>query len=139
MDAQAEQALTPRILNVGSVAHQPTSSRFFANGQSAAADAEGKASVARERVERIKRGENVEGGLGKPLTWEDCERIFRECGLTKSDMEHCRQVGQVSDVFGFETMLKAIHEARERAERNTVRKLQSRPLQHQRPWSRQTV
>ena len=55
-------------------------------------------------IERLKRGENVEGGLGKPLvvlnpnasataftcmawrmsaaSWEDCERIMREAGLT---------------------------------------------------------
>jgi hypothetical protein len=36
--------------------------RKIANGQSAAVDASAKAAVAKERVERIRRGENVEGG-----------------------------------------------------------------------------
>jgi hypothetical protein len=103
-----------------------SSERVIAEGQSAAADAENKAAIARERLERIRRGEEVEGGLRKPLTWEDCERICREAGLTTSDIRHCVQVSRVSDAFGVETMMKALHEARERAERNTVRRLYRR-------------
>jgi hypothetical protein len=33
--------------------------------------AAGKAAIARERVEHIKRGADVPGGLGKPMTRED--------------------------------------------------------------------
>jgi hypothetical protein len=102
--------------------------RAIAEGQSAAADAAAKVAAAKERVERIKRGENVEGGLGKPMTWEDCERIFHEAGMTTRDMEHCVRVNEVSDALGFETMCKAIDEARERAERKTVRRLHRRTV-----------
>jgi hypothetical protein len=38
------------------------------------------------------RGANIEGGLGKPLSWEDCERIMCEAGLTAADMRHAMQV-----------------------------------------------
>jgi hypothetical protein len=100
--------------------------RKIADGQSAAADAAAEAAVAKERVERIKRGENVEGGLGKPLTLEDYERILHEAGMTTSDIEHCVQVSQVCDAFGFETMIKAMLEATERARRNVVRRLHRR-------------
>jgi hypothetical protein len=35
---------------------------------------------------RIERGENVEGGLGKPMTPEDWVRILRAAGMTASDI-----------------------------------------------------
>jgi hypothetical protein len=40
--------------------------RKIADGQSATANAAANAAIAKERIERLKRGENVEGGLGKP-------------------------------------------------------------------------
>jgi len=52
--------------------------RKIADGQSATANAAANVDIAKERIERLKRGENVEGGLGNPLSWEDCERIMRE-------------------------------------------------------------
>jgi hypothetical protein len=100
--------------------------RAVANGQFNMANAAANAAVAKDRVELIKRGENVEGGLGKPMTREDYERILREAGMTTSDIEHCVQVNRVSDAFGFEAMCKALHEARERAERKVVRRLHRR-------------
>jgi hypothetical protein len=39
-----------------------------------------KAEAAKERAARIKRGENVPGGLGKQPTQEDFRRILREGG-----------------------------------------------------------
>jgi predicted transcriptional regulator of viral defense system len=90
------------------------------------ANAAANAAVAKERVERIKRGENVEGGLGKQLSLEDYVRIMRDAGMTTGDIEHCMQASQVCDVFGFETMTKAIHETTERAQRNVVRRLHRR-------------
>jgi hypothetical protein len=32
------------------------------------------------------------GGLGKPLSWEDWERIMREAGLTAADVRQVRSV-----------------------------------------------
>jgi hypothetical protein len=66
------------------------------------------------------------GGLGKPLSWEDWERIMREAGLTAADMRHARQVNAVADAFGFETMLEAILDANKRAERSVLRRLHRR-------------
>jgi hypothetical protein len=99
--------------------------RTIASGKSAAADAADKAAIAKERVDQIKRGENVEGGL-KPFTSEDYERILRDAGWTKRDIEDSIQVAQVSNVFGFEAMMEETHKARERSERNVVRKLYRR-------------
>jgi hypothetical protein len=100
------------------------------DGQSAASDAAAKAAIAKERIERIKRGENVEGGLGKPLSLEECHRIMREAGLTTGDIRHCEQMSTVCDVFGDESIFKAIWErvrrASERAERSVVRNLHRR-------------
>jgi hypothetical protein len=100
--------------------------RAIVSGKSTAANAADKAAIAKERVERIKKGENVEGGLGKPVTLEDYHRILHEAGWTKRDIEHSIQVSQVSDVFGFEAMMEELHDARERSERNVVHKLHRR-------------
>jgi hypothetical protein len=116
-------------MNVGTVEDHKrlvaNAERAIAGGQSAAADAAGKAAIAKERVERIKKGENVEGGP-KPFTSEDYERILRDAGWTKRDIEDSIQVAQVSNVFGFEAMMEETHKARERSERNVVRKLYRR-------------
>jgi hypothetical protein len=100
--------------------------RAITNGRANVEKAAANAAVAKERIERIKRGENVEGGLGKPLSLEECHHIMREAGLTAGDIKHCVRVHRVSHAFGFEEMCKAIHEARDRAERNIVRKLHRR-------------
>ena len=109
--------------------------RKIADGQSATANAAANAAIAKERIERLKRGENVEGGLGKPLSWEDCERIMREAGLTAADMRYAMQVNAVSDAFGFETMLEAILDAKQRAERSVVHRLHRRIKQSAAPRS----
>jgi hypothetical protein len=92
----------------------------IAKSEAAAAKAASNAKAAQERIERIKRGENVEGGLGKLHIREDFERILREAGV---DPKHCARVGEVADAIGFETMMKAIHQDRHRAERATLRRL----------------
>ena len=50
--------------------------RAAANNRGAAETATKNAADAKERVERIKRGENVTGGLGKAQTYEDFERAL---------------------------------------------------------------
>lgn len=42
---------------------------------------------AKDRVERLKRGEAVAGGLSKPLTRADAKRIFREAGMTAASFD----------------------------------------------------
>src|SRR5262249_36495599 len=59
----------------------------IAEGETCAAEAAAKAKVARERVEGIERGENVEGGLGEPLDAKNVEKILRAAGYTTSGMQ----------------------------------------------------
>jgi len=51
-----------------------------ARAESARAGAE----AAKDRVDRLKRGEVVAGGFGRPL---DVERIFRQAGMTPADIK----------------------------------------------------
>jgi hypothetical protein len=66
-----------------------TTEHAIAENEAGAADASTKAAAARDRVERIDRGEDVQGGLGKPLTREDMERILLKAGLSRADIRHC--------------------------------------------------
>jgi hypothetical protein len=85
------------------------------------AEAAEHAAAARDRISCIERGENVAGGLGKPVVL--AEQFLLKAGFTKAELEHFRQVSQVSNAFGFDTMMKEIRAAIERAERSTVREL----------------
>jgi hypothetical protein len=44
-----------------------------------------------------------------------------EAGFTKADLTRIRQLNEVCNTFGFDTMMKAIMEANDRAERSTLR------------------
>ena len=77
------------------------------------------AAAAKDRIARIERGEDVAGGLGKPVSLAD----LLKAGFTKAEIAHCRQVHEVSEAFGFDTMTEAIWEARDRAERRELRAL----------------
>ena len=94
----------------------------IAEGETCAAEAAAKAKVARERVEGIERGENVEGGLGEPLDAKNVEKILRAAGYTTSDLRHARVLAELP-----EESLKKLSEARmvaaERAERRAARKM----------------
>jgi hypothetical protein len=54
-----------------------------AEGEAEMAKAASHREAARERRERLERGEDMPGGLGKPLTREDLERILRDAGSLK--------------------------------------------------------
>jgi hypothetical protein len=77
-----------------------TAERKIAEGQAEAVKAASHRDAAKERRERLQRGEDVPGGLGKPLTREDAERILREAGLTASDIRDCVRTHEVSEAFG---------------------------------------
>jgi hypothetical protein len=51
-----------------------------------AAEAEGL----KERLDRLAKGEDVKGGLGKPMTGEECNRILKREGLTDDDIRFMR-------------------------------------------------
>jgi hypothetical protein len=106
-----------------------TVAQAIASNQNAAADAAAKATAAKDRAERIKKGEDVPGGLGKPLTREDYERICREAGMTTSDLRHCERLHELHELVGdagCEEVIREIIEAKDRAERTAVRALHRR-------------
>jgi hypothetical protein len=125
-EADAQAWGTIADLHAGTVEGQEgvIASAERAKGAAAAehAKAATHAAAAKDRVARIERGEDVAGGLGKPLTMAD----VLKAGFTKVEIAHCIQVHEVSDAFGFDTMMKALREAKDRAERRELRALHRR-------------
>jgi hypothetical protein len=97
--------------------------QVIASSQTAGADAAAKAAAAKERVERIKKGEDVPGGLGKPVTREDFERALIKAGMTKGELRHIKIVGELARLAPIKEWIDEVHEAVERARRATIRKL----------------
>jgi hypothetical protein len=93
-----------------------------AEGEAEMAKAASHREAARERRERLERGEDMPGGLDKPLTREDLERILRDAGWTTSDIRRSIDISKLSDVE-FDAMLEQIHAARERAEKSATRRV----------------
>ena len=54
-------------------------------GQAAAADAGARKATAQDRLERLKKGESLPGGLGKPMTREGFVQSLRDAGWTTAD------------------------------------------------------
>ena len=69
--------------------------RTAAEGEVERAKAAEHAARAKERVQRIERGENVEGGLGKQQI--DICAILREAGWTKADFKRARLLNELGD------------------------------------------
>ena len=85
-----------------------------------AASAAGNAAAAKERAERIRAGEDVPGGLGKPHTREDCERILREAGWTDADIRRAVRLAEIPEHV-MQNLFKMLHAARSRAEDAALR------------------
>jgi len=81
------------------------------------------AAEAKDRIERLKRGEDVASGLTKP----DTEKMLREMGRTTRDINHARRLSEVCDAFGDEGVFKLLVERHlevgEREDRRIVRRL----------------
>jgi hypothetical protein len=71
--------------------------------------------AAKEQRERLQRGEDVPGGLGEPFTREDAIRIFREAGLTTSDIQHCSDLNTLASSMDWNTMMQEMHASGARA------------------------
>jgi hypothetical protein len=100
-----------------------TAEGAIAESQAAAAGAATKAADAKDRVERLKRGEDVPGGIGKRLTYEDATRIFHEAGLSDDDIAHAQLLAQLSESELKNELFPAMSKARDRAERALTRAL----------------
>jgi hypothetical protein len=93
----------------------------IATGEADAAKAADSLARAKDRAERIRKGEDVHGGLGGPV---DLKAMLRKAGLTATDIQHARNVAELTDeefekFVAVEPVMKVI----ERADRARVRKL----------------
>jgi hypothetical protein len=99
--------------------------RKVTKGQAEMLKAASYRDAAKERRGRLQRGEDVPGGLGEPLTREDAIRIFREAGLTTSDIQHCIDLNELAGSMDWDAMMEEVHaaghRAMTRAERAVVR------------------
>jgi hypothetical protein len=74
--------------------------RKIAADQAAATAHAERAAEARDRAERIEPGDEVIGGLGKPLDYNDKVKIIKQAGLTDADIRHIECVGYLSRALG---------------------------------------
>jgi hypothetical protein len=94
--------------------------RAVAEGKTRAADAGAKAAAAKDRAERLRNGEDVPGGLGKPPM--DAERIAREAGMTADDIRHALMMAELPDE-AIEAIVEVQSKASEHAGRAAVRRM----------------
>ena len=69
-----------------------------------AANAAEKREAAKVRLEKIRRGEDVAGGLGKRFTYEDAVAMLKAMGWTPKDFRRMELQGRLTDAE-FETLL----------------------------------
>ena len=107
-----------------------TTERAITDMQSAAAAAAAKAEAAQDRIGRLRRGEDVPGGLGKPFTREDVERELIKLGVSKSEQRHwmrAHALHEIAQAIGGETAWKEVQreilEATERGRKAAVRRI----------------
>lgn len=83
--------------------------------------ASGNAAAARDRGERLKRGEAVAGGLRKPM---DMEQTMRAAGMTAASIRRALQTHMISELggkAGFKELLDEM-EKRKRAAENAAKR-----------------
>jgi hypothetical protein len=104
-NAEAEEKFWARIhdMHAGTVEDHKglavTVDGKISNGQAEMAKAADRRAAARTRHERLQRGEDVPGGLGKPFALEDVMRMLRdEFGWTARDSRHCRVVAAIGEL-----------------------------------------
>jgi hypothetical protein len=100
------------------------SARIAADAEKSAADAAAKAVKAKERLDRLAKGEDVSGGLGKPMTREQMEKILKDNGMTVADIRFSVEFAQASlSENEFEAYVQEDCAATRRAEKASRRKL----------------
>jgi hypothetical protein len=97
--------------------------RAVTSSEAGRAQAAEYAASAEDRIAKIERGEDVQGGFGKPATREDFERVLIEAGMSKRDIQRAVQVSAISDAFGFDVLMRELRQAKDRAEDKVVRSL----------------
>lgn len=72
---------------------------------------------AKDRLDRLDKGEDLPGGLGKPMTREDAIKIMKSGGLSDSDIRHCVNVHGLHEIGAYDEYARACHKAHDRATR----------------------
>jgi hypothetical protein len=89
----------------------------LAADEAAMADAMKRRAEARERIERIKRGEDVAGGL-KPRTYDDW---LKALGWNASDARHAELLNEMRKLGLWEPFLKEFHNSSKASEKARAR------------------
>jgi hypothetical protein len=105
-----------------------TAEQAIISGEAEVAKATANVVAAKDRVDRIKRGENVQGGLGKPWTREDFERELIKAGFTKSQLRRSVLLAELNEIGSLEEFQEEMHKARERAMTTTARRVLRKKL-----------
>jgi hypothetical protein len=92
------------------------SARIAAAAEAQAKAAAEKAAVAKVRIERLAKGEDVKGGLGKPMTREDYEKILMGAGWSRDDINFSEALAGLADGAEFENYGKLMCELLKRRE-----------------------
>jgi hypothetical protein len=93
-----------------------TASDLIAEGRTAMTDAATRADAAQDRVERLRRGENLSGGLGEPL---DVVALLKQEGFTTADLRHAEQLHALGGGDLFQDYLTEFLKRRAASERRT--------------------
>jgi hypothetical protein len=88
----------------------------IASSEAAATNADANAKMAQERVERIERGEIVDGGFSKPATLEDYI-----AALGPKVVRQCQRIHELVEARGREEIFDEIWRRKNRAEEATIR------------------
>jgi hypothetical protein len=128
-NAEADEKLWSGIQNLnaevaeGNKALAATASRTAAESEAGAKYAAAKAATAKERIDRLAKGEDVKGGLGKPMTREDYERILKDAGWSCDDINFSVALSGLDDGAEFENYSKLMCELHHRHEKTDRRKV----------------
>ena len=101
------------------------SAAIAAGAEATAADAAEKAAGAKERIDCLAKGEDVAGGLRKPMAWKDMRRILMDAGWTDADIRLSIELASlgggnpVRHGEEFELFMKTLWRMKERAEKSS--------------------
>jgi ATP-dependent exoDNAse (exonuclease V) beta subunit len=76
--------------------------------------------AARDRLDRLAKGDDVKGGLGKPI---DLDEVLRKAGVTKKELRRWKQIALISDLGAGDELLNETIKSFRRAETATHRKV----------------
>jgi hypothetical protein len=94
--------------------------------QTQAAEAAIETAKFRERIAKLQNGEAVDGGLGKPIGFEQITNILKAAGWTKADIDHCWDVAELVKLAGegiVEIIVAKSVDAQHRISRRIVRRM----------------